>query len=113
MKNSLSLPFFRLLSFSKESITVRLGEYTFDETGDSAHVDFKVQSMKPHESYDTNTYVNDIALITLDRSTEFSDAIWPVCLPDSDDSYVGRDATVIGECPCGGGGAVPALVGRL
>lgn len=85
-----------IVDFTKESITVRLGEYNFGETGDSAHVDFKVQSMKPHESYDTNTYVNDIALITLDRSTDFSDFIWPVCLPDSDDSYVGRDATVIG-----------------
>lgn len=81
---------------------MRLGEYTFDQQGESPHVDFKIQSMKPHESYDTNTYVNDIALITLEGSTDFSDAIWPVCLPEGDDSYVGRDATVIGECAVAG-----------
>lgn len=79
---------------------MRLGEYTFDVQGDSPHVDFRIQNMKPHESYDENTYVNDIALITLDRSTEFSDAIWPVCLPESDDTYVGRDGTVVGEYLC-------------
>ena len=77
---------------------MRLGEYTFDSTGESPHIDFKVKTMKPHEHYDTNTYVNDIALITLDSSTEFNNAIWPVCLPDSDQSYVGIDATVVGEC---------------
>ncbi|XP_045128810.1 proclotting enzyme-like isoform X7 [Portunus trituberculatus] len=85
-----------IVDFTKESITVRLGEYTFDETGESPHVDFKIKTMKPHEHYDTNTYVNDIALITLDRTTDFNDAIWPVCLPQSDESYVGRDATVVG-----------------
>lgn len=83
---------------------MRLGEYTFDQQGESPHVDFRIENMKAHENYDTNTYVNDIALITLDRTTDFSDAIWPVCLPEADDTYVGRDATVVGECLCGSGG---------
>lgn len=93
---------------------MRLGEYTFDQQGESPHVDFKVQSMKAHESYDTNTYVNDIAIVTLDGSTDFSNAIWPVCLPEGDNSYVGQSGTVIGECLCcGGEGCVCSIVGRL
>lgn len=99
-----------IVDFTKESITVRLGEYTFDETGESPHADFKIKTMKAHEHYDTNTYVNDIALITLDRTTEFNDAIWPVCLPQSDESYVGRQATVIGWGTISFGGPVASTL---
>jgi len=57
-----------------------------------------VRTIKNHESYNTNTYENDIALITLQGSVEsFNDFIWPVCLPPADgNKYVGKKATVTG-----------------
>ncbi|XP_064110683.1 proclotting enzyme-like isoform X2 [Macrobrachium nipponense] len=82
--------------FDQATIKVRLGEYTFGQTGDARHVDFNVAAIRMHESYDRNTYINDIAIMTLDRTTDFNADIWPVCLPDGDESYVGQIATVTG-----------------
>jgi len=84
--------------FSKESITVRLGEYTFDQTQDSSHRDFRIRSIQQHERYNTETYENDIAIISLQGSVEtFNDFIWPICLPPADNrKYDGEKATVTG-----------------
>ncbi|KAK7074986.1 CLIP domain-containing serine protease [Halocaridina rubra] len=82
--------------FDQNSIQVRLGEYTFDRSDDAPHKDFRVAAIRMHQSYDRNTYVNDIAIIALGQSTNFNADIWPVCLPDGDDSYEGRTATVTG-----------------
>ncbi|XP_068245868.1 proclotting enzyme-like isoform X3 [Palaemon carinicauda] len=82
--------------FAQNSIRIRLGEYTFGQTGDSNHVDFNAAAIRMHEAYDRNTYINDIAIIALDRTTNFNADIWPVCLPDGDESYVGETATVTG-----------------
>ena len=82
--------------FDPSTITVRLGEYTFDRTSDSAHQDFRSARIKLHEEYNRETYVNDMALITLDRATVFNDDIWPVCLPPENDLFEGKTATVTG-----------------
>ncbi|XP_071536861.1 transmembrane protease serine 9-like [Panulirus ornatus] len=82
--------------FDKNTISVRLGEYDFARVNDSAHRDFAVKDIKEHEGYDTTTYANDIALITLDRTTTFTDDIWPICLPDEDDAFDGQLGHVIG-----------------
>ncbi|XP_063586133.1 proclotting enzyme-like isoform X1 [Penaeus indicus] len=82
--------------FDQNTITVRLGEYTFDLADDTGHVDFRVADIRMHRSYDTTTYVNDIAIIKLQGSTNFNVDIWPVCLPEGDESYEGRTGTVTG-----------------
>ncbi|CAL4073831.1 unnamed protein product, partial [Meganyctiphanes norvegica] len=84
--------------FSPSSITVRLGEYTFDQTQDSSHRDFQVKSIQQHLQYNTETYENDIAIISLQGSVEnFNDFIWPICLPPADNNkYVAEKATVTG-----------------
>ncbi|ROT85353.1 prophenoloxidase activating enzyme [Penaeus vannamei] len=92
--------------FDRNTITVRLGEYTFDRADDTGHVDFRVADIRMHSSYDTTTYVNDIAIIKLQGSTNFNVDIWPVCLPEGDESYEGRTGTVTGTrlnlaAPCG------------
>lgn len=82
--------------FKPSDITVRLGEYTFEVKNETAHTDFAVSSAKVHEEYDEVTYHNDVAIITLERSTEFTADIWPVCLPPADENYVGMEGTVTG-----------------
>ncbi|CAL4102202.1 unnamed protein product, partial [Meganyctiphanes norvegica] len=79
-------------------ITVRLGEYTFDQKKDSLHRDFEVKSVQMHHLYNYETYENDIAILSLKGSVEtFNDFIWPVCLPPADGyKYVNEKATVTG-----------------
>ena len=88
---------FFAFSFDPSTITIRLGEYSFDQQGETAHKDFKVVRIKMHEQYDTSTYVNDIAILDLERTTDFSDSIWPICLPPKTGTYVNDIATVIGN----------------
>ena len=82
--------------FSASSITVRLGEYTFDETDNTGNHDYKVQSIQKHANYNTTTFVNDIAILTLPRAAEFNDDVWPICLPSPGPLYVDEVATVTG-----------------
>ena len=84
-------------SFQVSDITVCLGEYTFDTKNETTHSDFALLSAKIHEEYDEVTYHNDIAVITLERSTEFNVDVWPICLPNRDETYDGLQGTVIGE----------------
>ncbi|XP_071537008.1 proclotting enzyme-like [Panulirus ornatus] len=96
--------------FDQSSIFVRLGEYNFEQTSDSAHMDFRIRRIKEHEGYDTTTYVNDIALITLDGTTSFTDDIWPICLPDQDASFEGQLGNVIGWGTVYYGGPVSSVL---
>ncbi len=52
-------------------------------------IDFKIRKKIIHKNYmKTNPYQNDdIALLKLDRSVEFSDFIQPICLPVTTEIY--------------------------
>ncbi|KAF2343702.1 Serine proteases trypsin domain, partial [Trinorchestia longiramus] len=83
-------------SFTADRITVRLGEYTFDNPDDTAHYDYPVKSIQEHEAYDTTTFVNDIAILSLPESVVFNDDVWPVCLPQPGPLYTDEQPTVTG-----------------
>ena len=53
--------------FSIEQITVKLGEYDFEKEGETLDSSYTLEQMIPHESYDTKTFENDIAILKLDR----------------------------------------------
>ena len=53
--------------FSIEQITVKLGEYDFEKEGETLDSSYALEQMIPHESYDTKTFENDIAILKLDR----------------------------------------------
>ncbi|CAG0890607.1 unnamed protein product, partial [Cyprideis torosa] len=83
--------------FNAPDLRVRLGEYDFASTADDASPrDFGVSRITMHQDYDTKTYHNDIAILTLDQPTDFNCDIWPVCLPAPDFEIVGRKAIVTG-----------------
>lgn len=96
--------------FDQNSIRIRLGEYSFDRKDDSAHIDFNVAAIRMHTGYDRNTYVNDIAIMALDRPTTFNADIWPVCLPEGDESYERENATVTGWGTIYYGGPVASVL---
>ncbi|KAB7503532.1 Proclotting enzyme, partial [Armadillidium nasatum] len=84
--------------FTADSIRVRLGDYNFDTETESSSSDFNIAQIKMHEDYNTETYINDIAILTLDRTTDFSPSIWPICLPQNpDEQFVGETAIVVGK----------------
>jgi len=59
--------------FTKDKIKVTLGEYSFDQEGEtSVQKKIGVRDLKMHENYDDKSFENDIALIRLDRKVEFT-----------------------------------------
>ena len=51
-----------------------------------------------HESYDSDTMDNDMALLKLETPFDFPDdnTIAPICLPNSGDTFLGDSAIVTG-----------------
>ncbi|KAK4871778.1 hypothetical protein RN001_015902 [Aquatica leii] len=75
---------------------VRLGEYDFQKIGETRARDFGVKAISEHKEYDPTTYMNDIAIITLDQQTSFDTYVWPICLPPLNKSYVNETVIVAG-----------------
>ncbi|XP_076311529.1 proclotting enzyme [Tachypleus tridentatus] len=62
--------------------SVRLGEHNLYSTDDDSNpIDFAVTSVKHHEHFVLATYLNDIAILTLNDTVTFTDRIRPICLP--------------------------------
>jgi len=83
--------------FTKDKIKVTLGEYSFDQEGEtSVQKKIGVRDLKMHENYDDKSFENDIALIRLDRKVEFTKSVYPICLPPRGKDYTDTRAFVIG-----------------
>jgi len=83
--------------FTKDKIKVTLGEYSFDQEGEtSVQKKIGVRDLKMHENYDDKSFENDIALIRLDRKVQFTKSVYPICLPPKDKDYTDTRAFVIG-----------------
>ena len=63
------------------------------ETADKIHT---VKRIIVHEQYDSITYENDIAIIQLKKPAIFDKSVWPICLPDEEETFESYRATVIG-----------------
>jgi len=82
--------------FKQEDILVKLGEYDFDQAGETGDQTFRVANMRLHRQYDTTTYENDIAVIKLDRAATLTNSVWPICMPPRSETFTNRRAFVIG-----------------
>ena len=75
-----------------------LGDHDLTAEDDTNATGYAVLHVKMHEDYDPVTIDNDIALITLERQVEFTDEVYPVCLPkDAQNLFVGEDAKLAGR----------------
>lgn len=84
-------------STSPSGIRVRLGEWNMRTQDEPLpHEDFEIERKEVHPNYNPNDFQNDIALLKLKTEVVYKDHIRPVCLPKSDQSYVGQTATVTG-----------------
>jgi secreted trypsin-like serine protease len=55
-----------------------------------------IRNMKNHEKYNDKTFENDIALIRLDRKVQFSQSVYPICLPPKGTDFTDTRAFVVG-----------------
>ena len=76
---------------------MRLGEYDFENEGETESSTYDLASMKMHENYNPKTFENDIAVLTLNRNVVLSKSVQPACLPSSSTfDYTGTRGTVTG-----------------
>lgn len=74
-------------------LVVVLGQYTRVQKNTAT---VGVKRMIVHRDFNRTNFHNDIALLELRRAVQLSDKISPICLPDSEDRFVGEDGFVSG-----------------
>merc|ERR1712198_706510 len=82
--------------------TVLLGEHVLHNDTDGAKPEeFKVMKKIPHPQYNSRTFANDIALLTMESDVVFKDAIQPICLPGRTPELLNEDFVKINGLPTG------------
>ncbi|XP_031845107.1 venom serine protease Bi-VSP [Nomia melanderi] len=67
---------------NSEIYTVRIGDLNLVRDDDGAHpIDVDIEDKIIHPGYSTSAFINDIAVLKLVRDVEFTDRIYPICLP--------------------------------
>ncbi|XP_037782971.1 serine proteinase stubble-like [Penaeus monodon] len=96
-------------------VRVRLGEWDVRaKTEFFSHIELRAVSALVHPQYYAGSLINDIAIITLERSVDFSSNphISPVCLPDAHSTFVGHrcQSTGWGKDAFGNGGKYQTIL---
>ncbi|XP_059475164.1 serine protease filzig-like isoform X2 [Neocloeon triangulifer] len=93
------------------SLVAVFGEYDLSSELESRRAVVKnVKRVIIHRSYEPATFENDIALLELESAVPFEEHIVPICLPDDDEDFTGRMATVSGWGRLKYGGGVPSVL---
>ncbi|KFM63809.1 Serine proteinase stubble, partial [Stegodyphus mimosarum] len=78
-------------------ILLRLGEYDISHENEPLpYVERRVQIVASHPKFDRRTFEYDLALLRFYEPVTFQKNILPICVPSSNNSYVGKYATVTG-----------------
>ncbi|ODN01283.1 Coagulation factor XII [Orchesella cincta] len=73
-------------------IKATVGEYNQSEQEWPVDaVDVGIESIIFHQDFKLRDYVNDIALLRLERDLEWGPSVWPACLSDSNEIVVDDD----------------------
>lgn len=83
-------------SWDVARLTVRLGDYNIKTNTEIRHIERRVKRVVRHRGFNSRTLYNDVAILTLSESVEFTEQIRPICLPRGSQLYSGKTATVIG-----------------
>ncbi|XP_043207578.1 serine proteinase stubble-like isoform X2 [Amphibalanus amphitrite] len=79
------------------SMKIRLGEYNVREYSERyPHEDYSLERKVVHPKYNPSNFENDLSMVKLSKDVVFKEHIVPVCLPNTDESFVGDTATAIG-----------------
>ncbi|KAK9873962.1 hypothetical protein WA026_002313 [Henosepilachna vigintioctopunctata] len=78
-------------------LLLRLGEHDLStESEPYLHQERRVQIVASHPQFDPRTFEYDLALLRFYEPVKFQPNIIPVCVPQSDENFVGRTAYVTG-----------------
>lgn len=76
---------------------LRLGEYDLAEEEEPyLYQERRVQIVASHPQFDPRTFEYDLALLRFYEPVVFQPNIIPVCVPESDENFIGRTAFVTG-----------------
>lgn len=91
------LSFWSMLFPRKSGLSVELGIHTVNPKSD-AQLTRRVIRVVRHLGFNSNTFRNDIAILTLESPVTFTSSVSPVCLPalGSNDKYINQTATILG-----------------
>lgn len=90
---------------------LRLGEYDISTDKEPfSHIERRIQIIAPHPKFDPRTFEYDLALLRFYEPIRFQKNIIPVCLPEHNDTYVGRWATVTGWGRLNEDGPLPNVI---
>ncbi|ERL85036.1 hypothetical protein D910_02459 [Dendroctonus ponderosae] len=78
-------------------LLLRLGEHDLsNEAEPYLHEERRVQIVASHPQFDPRTFEYDLALLRFYEPVQFQPNIIPVCVPKTDENFVGRTAYVTG-----------------
>jgi serine protease 7 (enterokinase) len=79
------------------AFTIKLGGHYRNYEIETSAIEVPVKMLIPHELFTFSSFANDIALIKLGKSVNYTNYISPICLPnDNETDYANSNATVIG-----------------
>ncbi|XP_050315723.1 serine proteinase stubble [Anthonomus grandis grandis] len=79
------------------NLLLRLGEHDLSTEGEPyLHEERRVQIVASHPQFDSRTFEYDLALLRFYEPVQFQPNIIPVCVPKTDENFVGRTAYVTG-----------------
>lgn len=78
-------------------LLLRLGEYDLAEEEEPyLYQERRVQIVASHPQFDPRTFEYDLALLRFYEPVAFQPNIIPVCVPETDENFIGRTAFVTG-----------------
>lgn len=78
-------------------LLLRLGEHDLStESEPYLHQERRVQIVASHPQFDPRTFEYDLALLRFYEPVKFQPNILPVCVPQTDDDFIGSNAYVTG-----------------
>lgn len=84
-------------SVAASDLLLRLGEYDVsNEKEPFGYLERRVQIIAAHPQFDPKTFENDLALLRFYEKVPFRRNVVPVCIPESNSSFVNSWATVTG-----------------
>lgn len=98
----------------KSQIRIRVGEYDFSTVQEPAPFQERgVEKKVVHPRYNFFTYEHDLALVKLDNPLTLQSHVKPICLPNTDETFVGYNATVTGWGRLSEGGTLPSKLQQV
>ena len=92
-----SLFILSVTSVAPNDLLLRLGEYDVSHENEALpYVERRVQIIAPHPEFDPRTFEYDLALLRFYEPVHYRQNIVPVCLPSTNDTFIGKWATVTG-----------------